>query len=101
MARADHDPAQAEADMQRLQAAATTADTARGDAQEHVDRIEREIDTAFEAGDDSEVSRLQEQHQRAETALAAAEEEYESAMDEIGSSTTFWYVEDVEEDDED
>ena len=96
MARADQDPAQAEANMQRLQAESDTAETARDDAQELADRIEREMDTAFAAGDEIEVARLQEQHQRAEIALEGAEQEFASVMGQIGDATTFWY-----EDDED
>lgn len=94
MLRADQDPAQAEADMQRLQAAASKAESARDDAQEHADRVERDMDTAFAAGDDIEVARLSEQHQRAEITLEAAEREFESAMGEIGEATTFWFEED-------
>lgn len=100
MARADHDPAQAEAEMQRLQAEASAADDAKDDAQALVDRLERDMDRAFEVGDEAEVSRLQDRHQQAERELEAAEQDFESVMDQIGNASTFWYEEDEDDDDD-
>lgn len=98
MVRADHYPAQAEADMQRLQNEAGHADAAKDEAEELVERLEREMDEALDAGDDAEVKRLQGQHSRAEKELEVADQEFESVMDQIGSATTFWYEDDDDDD---
>lgn len=94
MSRADHDPAQAEAQMQVLQDEARRTDSAKDEAQELVNDLERQMDAAHDAGNDSEVAELQKQHELAEKNLEVAEQEFESAMDQIGQSTQFWYVDD-------
>ncbi|MGP9528781.1 hypothetical protein [Glutamicibacter sp. AOP5-A2-18] len=94
MRRADHDPAQAEAQMQVLQDEAGRIDSLKDEAQELVDDLERKMNAAHEAGNDSEVAELQKQHQLAEQNLEVAEQEFESVMDQIGQSTQFWYVDD-------
>lgn len=94
MPRADHDPTQAEAQMQVLQDEAQRTDNARDEAQELVDDLERKMDAAHEAGNDSAVAEIQSQHQLAEQNLEIAEQEFNSVMDQIGEATQFWYVED-------
>ncbi|QAV69211.1 hypothetical protein ESZ53_01390 [Salinibacterium sp. UTAS2018] len=94
MVRADHNPAQAEADMQRRQEEASRTDDARDEAQALVDDLDHEIDAAHAAGDDSAVSELQDRHEQAERDLEAAEQEFESAMNQLGQDMQFWYEED-------
>ena len=91
MVRADHHPAQAEADMQRLQNEASAADAARDSAQDRIERLEREMGEAYDAGDHSAVERLQNEHQQAEGELEFADQEFDSAMNQIGQATAFWY----------
>jgi len=97
MARADHDPAQAEAVMRPLQAESLRADSAAIAASDLMERLEREIDTAFDAGNEAEVARLQEQQLQAQDALEAAKQEVESAENEISDAHSFWFEEDAED----
>lgn len=83
--------------MQLKQFEVNRTDSLKEMALELAESLEREMDTAFGAGDELEVARLSEQHQHAELALAAAEQEFESAMNAQSEAFTFWY----EEDDED
>lgn len=94
MARADDDPAQAEAAMQVLQDEARRADEVRNEAQALVDDLERQIDAAPDEGSDSALADLLDQMGRAEDALAAAEQDFEAVMDQIGEAQQFWYEED-------
>lgn len=94
MARADHDPAQAEAVMRPLQDESFRADCAANIAEELVERLESEIDTAFDAGNEAEVARLQELHLQAQDALEAAQQEVQSAENAIGDAHSFWFEED-------
>ncbi|OAK53823.1 hypothetical protein A3K89_22155 [Rhodococcoides kyotonense] len=86
--------------MQPLQAKAFQAETVRNAALEFEEGLVREIDAASEAGDEVEVARLLEEHQRAEAALEAAEDELVSAEGEISAAATFWYEEDEDEDED-
>ena len=94
MARADHDPVRAEADMQRLQNEAAQADSKKDDAESLVEQLESQMDVAHAAGDEAEVERLQSLHQQAEIDLAAAIQDFDSVMDQIDNAQTFWFEED-------
>ncbi|WP_147343803.1 hypothetical protein [Rhodococcus qingshengii] len=94
MARADNDPAQAEAVMRPLQDESFRADCAANIAAELVESLESEIDTAFDAGNEAEVARLTELHLQAQDALEAAQQEVQSAENAIFDAHRSWFEED-------
>lgn len=93
MTRADQDPAQAEAVMRPLQDESFRADCAANIAEELVERLESEIDTAFDAGNEAEVARLTELHLQAQYALADAQQEAQSAQNAIADAHHLWFEE--------
>ncbi|KAA9085422.1 hypothetical protein [Microbacterium radiodurans] len=101
MTRADKYPDQAEADMNRLQEEARVADDAKDEAVARAEELERQIDSAFIAGDHALVETLQDQHQQAEIEIDNTKREFESVMDQVGNSQRFWYEEEDDDDDED
>ena len=94
--RADIDPGQASAAMDKAQEQARTKDLAVTDARETFEELERRLN---EAEDETLQAQLAEQHEQAERALEFAEQEFEEAMDEVGRVQDFWFEELVTEED--
>lgn len=97
MPRADFYPDQAAAQTERLQQDASQADDAVERTRKLLDELERRIDAAFDAGDETVVADLEDRYQQVEQDLEAANQDFESVMEQIAFSHTYWYVEDDED----
>lgn len=93
--RADLDPAQAAQRMDAAQEMARRREDAVDAAQEVLDRLE---DQLMNATSPDEAHGLQLRFNQAESNLEFAQQEFQEALDEIGSLSDFWYEEEIDPD---
>ncbi|MDU0346475.1 hypothetical protein RWH44_12285 [Microbacterium sp. KSW2-29] len=101
MTRADDDPDQAAADLERLQEEARKAGALQEEAEFREERLVAEIDAAYARGDEALTAALKAQHAQAEIDLENATADFESVMSQVGSAQQFWYGEDDDTADDD